>query len=78
MRRFITFIDCAYEHKVKLIITAYAKHPDDLLVVADAKSFERDAETSSLLGIERNLVSMKCKLTITRNLNGGRRRQNGS
>ena len=43
MRRFITFIDCAYEHKVKLIITAYAKHPDDLLVVADAKSFERDA-----------------------------------
>jgi len=33
MRRFITFIDVAYEHKVKLIITAYAKHPDDLLVV---------------------------------------------
>ena len=42
MRRFITFIDCAYEHKVKLIITAYAKHPDDLLVIADAKSFECD------------------------------------
>jgi len=42
MRRFITFIDCAYEHKVKLIITAYAKHPDDLLVVTDAKAFERD------------------------------------
>ena len=43
MRRFITFIDCAYEHKVKLVITAFAKHPDDLLVVNESSKEKGDA-----------------------------------